>query len=213
MRIKWLGHSCFKISSEKGIRIVTDPFDSNVGYNLPAVETDIVTISHNHYDHNFIDCLNGDFEVVSKVGNFYIKDISITGVHTYHDEVEGDKRGSNIVYIFDIDGMKVCHMGDIGHVLTEKQIEMIGHVDILMIPVGGVYTVDYNDAKTIVEQLNPSIVIPMHYKTQALKFKLDAVDDFIKQFDNINMIPSRVIKITKEDLKPGGKEIYVLKYE
>lgn len=211
MRIKWLGHSCFKISSEKGIRIVTDPFDGNVGYNLPSVETDIVTISHNHYDHNFIDCLNGDFEVVSKVGNFYIKDISITGVHTYHDEVEGDKRGSNIVYIFDIDGLRVCHMGDIGHVLTEKQVEMIAHVDVLLIPVGGVYTVDYNDAKTIVEQLNPSIVIPMHYKTQALKFKLNPIDDFLKQFEDINMVSSQVTKITKEDLKPGGKVVYVLK--
>lgn len=211
MRIKWLGHSCFKISSEKGIRIVTDPFDGNVGYNLPSVETDIVTISHNHYDHNFIDCLNGDFEVVSKVGNFYIKDISITGVHTYHDEVEGDKRGSNIVYIFDIDGLRVCHMGDIGHVLTEEQVEMIAHVDVLLIPVGGVYTVDYNDAKTIVEQLNPSIVIPMHYKTQALKFKLNPIDDFLKQFEDINMISSQVTKITKEDLKPGGKVVYVLK--
>lgn len=213
MRIKWLGHSCFKISSEKGIRIVTDPFDNNVGYNLPAVETDIVTISHNHYDHNFIDCLNGNFEVVNKIGSFYIKDIPITGVHTYHDEVEGEKRGSNIVYIFDIDGMRVCHMGDIGHVLTKEQIERIGRVDVLLIPVGGIYTVDYKDAKTISEQLNPSIVIPMHYKTKALKFKLDAVDDFIKQFDNVNMIPSRVIKITKEELKPGGKEIYILKYE
>lgn len=213
MRIKWLGHSCFKIASEKGIRVVTDPFDDNVGYKLPAVETDIITLSHGHYDHNFIDCVKGNFEVVSKVGNFYVKDIAITGVHTYHDEEQGAKRGSNIVYVFDIDGIKVCHMGDIGHVLSPSQVQMIGAVDVLMIPVGGIYTVNWEGAIEIVNQLNPSVIIPMHYKTKVLKFNLEPADEFINKFENVVRAQSQIIEIKKDDLKAGDKKVYVLRYE
>lgn len=213
MRIKWLGHSCFKIKSKNGIRIVTDPFDDNVGYKLPAVETDIVTISHGHYDHNFIDCVNGDFEVVTKVGNFYVKDIPITGIHTYHDEEQGAKRGSNIVYTFEIDGIRLCHLGDLGHILSPSQIEMIGNVDVLLIPVGGVYTIDFKEAVTVVQQLKPDIVIPMHYKTPALKFSLDAVDNFTTSFDSIERPQSQVLEINKEDIKDHKPRLYILKYE
>jgi L-ascorbate metabolism protein UlaG (beta-lactamase superfamily) len=213
MRIKWLGHSCFKITSKSGIRIVTDPFDDNVGYKLPSVETDIVTVSHGHYDHNFIDCLTGDYDVVTKVGNFYVKDIPITGVHAYHDDVQGEKRGNNIVYVFEIDGMRLCHLGDIGHVLTPAQVEMIGKVDILLLPVGGVYTVSTEDALKIIELLRPSKIILMHFKTPALKFNLDPVDNFINAFKNTERLSSQVIEINKDDIKGEEPKAYILKYE
>jgi L-ascorbate metabolism protein UlaG (beta-lactamase superfamily) len=212
MRIKWLGHSCFKITSDNGIRILTDPFDDNVGYKLPSVETDIVTISHNHYDHNFIDCVKGKFEVIKKVGNFNVKDIPITGVHTYHDNEQGAKRGDNIVYIFQIDDVKVCHLGDLGHVLTKPQLDMIGKVDVVLIPVGGVFTINAEEAYEVINQLNPSIIIPMHYKTRALNFKLDTADGFIKKFDDFEKLQSQVLEVKKENLK-SQKKLFVLNYE
>lgn len=213
MRIKWLGHSCFKITSKNGIRIVTDPFDDNVGYKLPAVETDIVTISHGHFDHNFIDCIMGNFEVVNKVGNFYIKDVPITGIHTYHDDEQGAKRGDNIVYTFEIDDLKICHLGDLGHVLTPSQIEMIGKVDILLIPVGGVYTINSEGALNVVKQLNPSIVIPMHYKTSVLKLNLDTLEGFSDNFENVVRVEPRVLQINREDLDFPKPRLYIMKYE
>lgn len=213
MRIKWLGHSCFKITSGNGIRIVTDPFDDNVGYKLPAVETDIVTISHGHYDHNFIDCVKGNFQVVSKIGSFYIKDIPITGIHTYHDDEQGTKRGSNIVYTFEMDGMRLCHLGDLGHLLTPAQVEMIGKVHVLLIPVGGVFTINSEQALDVVKQINPSIVIPMHYKTAVLKFNLDTADNFASNFERVVRPPSQVLEISKEDLNFDKPRLYVLKYE
>lgn len=213
MRIKWLGHACFKITSAKGVRILTDPFDDNVGYPLPQVEADIVTVSHQHFDHNFIDCVKGNFEVVSKVGNFYVKDINITGVHTYHDEENGKKRGDNIVYIFDVDGIRVCHLGDLGHVLSPAQVEMIGRVDVLLIPVGGIFTVDSEKAETIVKLLNPKIVIPMHYKTEPLKFNLDPVDDFVKRFSNVERLKGQVVEIKNEDLNVNELKVIVLNYK
>ncbi|SEF38778.1 L-ascorbate metabolism protein UlaG, beta-lactamase superfamily [Caloramator fervidus] len=213
MRIKWLGHACFKITSSKGIRILTDPFDDNVGYPLPQVEADIVTISHNHYDHNFIDCVKGNFEVLNKVGNFYIKDINITGVHTYHDEEKGQKRGDNIVYVFDVDGIRVCHLGDLGHILTPAQVEMIGRVDVLLVPVGGTYTIDAEGAHAVVKLLNPKIVIPMHFKTDVLKFNLDSVEKFLDKYSNVERLRVPVLEVKNEDLNKDELKVVVLNYK
>ena len=213
MRIKWLGHSCFKITSKTGIRILTDPFDDNVGYKLPAVETDIITISHGHYDHNFVDCVKGNFEVVNKVGNFYVKDIPITGIHTYHDAEDGAKRGDNIVYTYEIDGIKLCHLGDLGHELAPSQIEMIGKIDVLLIPVGGIYTINFEEAVKVVQQINPCIVIPMHYKTSALKLNLEGVENFATNFESIERPLSQVLEINKENINFDKPRLYILKYE
>lgn len=213
MKIKWLGHSCFKMASKEGIRVVTDPFDDNLGYKIPSVEADIVTVSHGHYDHNFVDCINGDYEVVSKVGNFSIKNIAITGVHTFHDKEEGAKNGDNIVYTFDIDGIKVCHLGDLGHKLAPSQIAMIGDVDVLMIPVGGTYTLDAEEAVEVIAQLNPSITIPMHYKTPILTINVDKVDKFLEAVGEYERVNKQVIEIKKEELEKGKNKVIVMKYE
>lgn len=213
MRIKWLGHSCFKISSEGGIRILTDPFDDNVGYKLPSVETDIITISHGHFDHNFIDCVKGNFEVINRVGNFYIKDIPITGIHTYHDEVNGEKRGDNIIFIFEVDGVRICHLGDIGHTLSPSQLQMIGEVDILLIPIGGIYTLDAEGAFEVIEQLKPSIIIPMHYKTPSLKFELEGADKFISKMGDVKSLESKVFEIKKQEINKDERRVYLLRYE
>lgn len=213
MKIKWLGHSCFKITSKRGIRILTDPFDDNVGYRVPSVEADIVTLSHGHYDHNFTDCVSGNFEVITKVGMFNVKDIPLIGIHTYHDEVQGDKRGDNIIYVFDIDDLRVAHLGDLGHTLSPAQIEMIGKVDVVLIPVGGVYTINDEQAAAVVEQLKPSVVIPMHYKTAPLKFELDPVENFLGRMNNVERLQSQVIEIGKDKINQNEIKVYTLKYE
>lgn len=211
MKIKWLGHSCFKITGEKGIRIVTDPFDNTVGYKVPNVEADIVTTSHDHFDHNFTEAIEGNFELINKVGNFYVKDVNIKGTPSYHDKVKGRKRGNNIIYTFEVDGIKVCHLGDLGHVLNENQIESIGGVDVLLIPVGGNFTIDAKEAADVVEQLKPSIVIPMHFKTPVMNFPIDGVDVFLNEIGGGENTNSQEIEINKEDLK-GGRKVYVLNY-
>jgi L-ascorbate metabolism protein UlaG (beta-lactamase superfamily) len=213
MKIKWLGHSCFKIASKSGVRILTDPFDDNVGYKIPSVEADIVTVSHGHYDHNFTDCVKGDFDILSKVGNFNVKDIPVMGVHTYHDDAEGTKRGDNIVYTFQIDGLKVCHLGDLGHILSPAQVGMIGRVDILLIPVGGNFTLDALTAVEVVNQLKPSIVIPMHYKTPALMFNLENADKFIEAMGKVEKLNQQVIEINPDTLNRDETKVYILKYE
>ncbi|MCX7883823.1 MAG: MBL fold metallo-hydrolase [Caloramator sp.] len=212
MRIKWLGHSCFKITMNNGVRILTDPFDDNVGYRIPSVEADIVTISHNHYDHNFTDCIKGNFKIIDKVGNFYIKDITINGIHTYHDEVFGAKRGDNTVYLFEYEGIRLCHLGDLGHILSDEQIKMLGRIDILLIPVGGVYTINSDEALELVKKINPKVIIPMHYKTPVLKFDLDDVEKFLKSFNRVERLKSQVLEIKNEDIN-NETLVYVLNYE
>lgn len=213
MRIKWLGHSCFKISSRNGIRIVTDPFDDNLGYRIPSVETDIVTVSHGHYDHNFVDCLNGEFEIIDKVGDFNVKDIPIRGIHTFHDDEEGAKRGGNIVYTFVVDDIKICHLGDLGHLLTPSQLEMIGDIDVLLIPVGGMYTISADKAVEVIKQLNPAVVVPMHYKTKALRLNLDPVEGFEQLMGKVEKPVQQVVEIKKDELDKNNLKVYVLRYE
>lgn len=213
MKIKYLGHACFKITTNKGIRIMTDPFDETVGYEVPKDEVDIVTTSHEHFDHNYIEGPTGDFEVVNKVGNFYVKDIPITGIATYHDKEQGSKRGSNVVYIFTIGDLKVCHLGDLGHIPDSKQLDAIGEIDVLMIPVGGIYTIDAEEAKDVVDLIKPKIIIPMHYKTDDLKFELGSLDDFTKYFDNVEKINSQEVEINKYTISDAGMKVIVLNYK
>ena len=212
MRIKWFGHSCFKITNDREVKIITDPFDNTVGYRAPNVHADIVTISHDHFDHNFIEVVEGEFELINKTGDFYVKDINIRGILSHHDKSEGKKRGMNIIYTFDIGGIKVCHLGDLGNILNEKQIEKIGGVDVLLIPVGGNFTLDARDAVEVVQQLKPSIIIPMHFKTTAIKFPLDSVEIFLEKMGGGEKLTTQVMEINKDNLN-GGKKVYVLRYE
>lgn len=211
MKIKWLGHACFLITSEKGIRIVTDPFDATVGYPLPEVEADVVTSSHEHFDHNYTEDVRGDFEVVKGVGNFYTRDIPIKGVKTYHDGEMGKKRGENTVYVMEIDGLRVCHLGDLGHVLSQDTVDQIGPVDVLLIPVGGYFTIDAEEAVKVVAQLNPRLVIPMHFKTPEIDFPISGVDLFLGKIGGGDMVGSTEIDVTARDLT-GGMQVKVLEY-
>jgi L-ascorbate metabolism protein UlaG (beta-lactamase superfamily) len=212
VKIRWFGHACFLLESQDGTKIVTDPFDGSVGYKIPMVEADIVTVSHDHYDHNYVEGVQGDPEIMRSPGEYTIGGISIKGVPSFHDEVKGAKRGPNIIYTFNIDGIKVCHVGDLGHLLSKSQLEEIGEIDVLMIPVGGTFTLDAEGAVAAIEQFSPKITIPMHFKTPAVSMPIDPVDIFLEKMGQGEYLDSDTIEITTEDL---GEEhrIIVLNYE
>lgn len=185
MDITWLGHASFRIKG-KGASVVTDPFDSGtVGLKFPQVEADIVTISHNHKDHNSASVVGGGPRVVAGPGEYEVKGVCLFGIHTYHDREQGAQRGDNTVYTILMDGIHLCHLGDLGHKLSEEQLGEIGAVDILFVPVGGVYTIDPPTAAEVTGSIEPRVVIPMHYRTaglaQATFSGLSPVEDFIKE--------------------------------
>ncbi|MFZ5989959.1 MAG: MBL fold metallo-hydrolase [Bacillota bacterium] len=211
MKIKWFGHACFLITSESGIKIVTDPFDSTVGYKVHELEADIVSTSHDHFDHNNIDAVKAAMHVKGS-GKINIKGIEITGVATFHDEYEGEKRGRNTVFKFRVDGLNICHLGDLGHILTRDQLREIGDVDVLLVPVGGTYTIDFRGAVEVMKLIKPVVTIPMHFKTPALKFDIDGVDKFLSAAGGGERIGKQKIELHKDSINkvPG---IIVLDYE
>jgi L-ascorbate metabolism protein UlaG (beta-lactamase superfamily) len=212
MKIKWLGHSCFLITTDKGVRIVTDPFDETVGYPLPTVEADIVLSSHDHFDHNHVEAIGGDFQLLNKTGSFYVDDIPIRGIKTYHDDAMGEERGENIVYIMETDDLRICHLGDLGHLPDDDAINDMGPVDILFIPVGGTYTIDAETAVKVAAQLNPRLIIPMHYKTEAIGFPIAGVDLFLDKLGTGDRVGSSELSVTRQDLTEGT-QVKVLEYK
>lgn len=214
MKIKWYGQSCFMITSEDGVKVLTDPFNAALGYKVPEFNADIVSISHAHKDHSNTKAVKDNFILIDKSGVFTEMGMEIKGVETFHDKVSGAKRGKNIIYNFKIDGINVCHCGDLGHILNSSQIDQIGKVDVMLIPVGGLFTINPIDAVKVVEQLNPKIIIPMHYRTKALGLKghvFQKVDSFISA-SRLNAKEYDELSISKEDIKDRS-EIAVLRYE
>ncbi len=185
MKIKWLGHSAFLLTESTGITVLTDPFDPNmVGYGFTAPAVDIVTVSHGHADHNFLEGVSSYKQVYDLPGKFeYEGRVHVTGIQSFHDDNEGARRGKNIIYKFGMDGVNICHMGDIGEPCSPELIERLLPVDVLMIPIGGTYTVDAELAKEYVDRLMPQIVIPMHYKIKHCELDIDKPDAFIRAFD------------------------------
>ena len=202
MRLKWFGQSCFMITSENGVAIITDPFGKFLPYRLPVEQPDIVTVSHEHGDHNNIKGLKGHFVTFNKPVETEVQGIKIKGLETFHDNAGGKKRGKNIVFIITVDEITVCHLGDLGHVLIDDQIREIGRVDILLLPVGGRATIGAGEAVTVKAQIQPVITVPMHYRTKALgPFGLlfDKVNDFLKLTTDAKMEMDE-ISVSKENL-------------
>jgi L-ascorbate metabolism protein UlaG (beta-lactamase superfamily) len=178
--ITWLGHSCFSIKGKK-VTLITDPYDDSIGYSLGSPKAGIVTSSHLHPGHGFISGVGGEPRTIHGPGEYEVSGVFVTGILTFHDAEEGKERGKNTVYLIEMEDVRLCHLGDLGHPLSTSQVEEIGEVDVLMVPVGGVSTIDAGAAAEVVRLLQPGIVIPMHYKTEALRFELDAVDRFLKE--------------------------------
>lgn len=206
MRITWLGHASFLIESGEK-KLVTDPYDK-IGLEFPAVAADVVTTSHSHFDHCATDKVGGTPKVISGTGKFEETPFVIMGFATYHDESKGSERGDNTVYVIEAEGLRVCHLGDLGHQLSDDEAVKFGRVDVLMVPVGGNYTIDAAGAAQVVEVLNPKIVLPMHYKVPGLSLPISSVVDFTNRFKTVR--ETEVLDITGNTL-PMETEILVLK--
>ena len=182
MKIQWLGHACFALTLSNGKIIITDPFGNEVGYPRPGVPAEIVTVSHQHYDHNAVKTVPGKPTAVVTEGRHELEDIVVTGFPSFHDEAGGSKRGNNIIFVIEAEGLRICHSGDLGHTLEPRMAENIRPVDVLLVPVGGFYTIGPDEAAKVVDQLKPRYVIPMHYKTDYIDFPIETADPFLKNF-------------------------------
>lgn len=214
MVIKKLGHSSFRIRGA-GASVVCDPFDGKmVGLKFPRTTADIVTVSHQHADHNATAAVGGDPFVVDGPGEYEVKGVRIHGIATYHDDKQGEERGGNVIYLLHVDDVAVMHCGDLGHKLLDEHLELLEEVDILFIPVGGVYTIDAKTAAQVVSQIEPKIVIPMHYNCQGLNQEtfgqLSDVEVFLKEMGNGEVRHQEKLVVSKQQI-PEETEVIVLK--
>ena len=212
MKIQYLGHSCFKLTESTGTTIITDPY-KGIGYELPkGLKADAVTVSHSHFNHNHVKAIGGHPRVLDKEGFYELPGVEITGIKSYHDNQGGRQRGENIIYKFRMDGLEVCQLGDLGEECSSELLEMILPVNILLIPVGGTYTVDAELAKEYVDRIMPEIVIPMHYKTRSLNLDLDKADAFLDLFDDEETEISGLdtLEFSREDLTEEKTKIILM---
>jgi len=210
MKVKWWGHACFELKNE--ITIVFDPHDGKgVGLKPPETKADIILISHLHYDHaDGADLVKKAQSTIiaEQSGEFSVAKAKIKGISSYHDENFGKLRGKNIIYVVEIEGLRFCHLGDLGHVPTDAQVKDIGEVDVLFVPVGGTYTIDATGATKTIEKIKPKIAVPMHYAVKGLKVKIAGVEEFLREKKNVRRLETDEFEITKEKL-PKEIEIWV----
>ena len=214
MKITWYGHSCFLLTGKNGIRVLTDPCAPTTGYRLHDISCDVITSSHSHYDHNYFVAASGEPKVLTD-GGADLDGMKIESVKTFHDREKGKQRGGNTVFCFDDSDIRVVHMGDFGEEgIRRETLEAIGRVDVLLMPIGGIYTVDAAEALEIADKLNPKILIPMHYKTEALEFELGGIDGFLREADgwNIQRLNGTSCIITGNTL-PEQKKVIVFEFE
>ncbi len=216
MKIKWYGHASFLVTTEQGIKIIFDPYESGayggqLAYGKIKDEADIVLTSHDHADHNDTKSLPGSPQIVKGSGPKNVKGIPIKGISTYHDPSRGKERGENTIFVLSVDEMQLCHLGDLGHRLGEKEVVEIGPVDILFLPVGGFFTIDAREATEVAQQIKPKVVIPMHFKTSKCGFPISPVEDFLKGKTHIKRPGTNEISFDKKSL-PSQMEIVVLEH-
>ena len=212
MEITWLGHSCFRLRG-RDAAVVMDPCDKSTGYNIGKLTADIVTVSHEHPAHSHVAAVTGTPRVVQGPGEFEIAGVLIMGIRTFHDPEQGRKLGKNTSFVVELDDVRVCHLGDLGHVPTPEQVEGLSGVDVLLAPVGGGNTIGATAAAETISLLEPKLVIPMHYKTPADKAELEPLDRFLKEIGAASALNERLPKlsITKSTL-PDETQVQVLEY-
>jgi len=208
MEIQWLGHSCFRLRS-RDTTIITDPPDRSTGYALPALTANVVTVSHQHPGHNAIAACGGSPRVIEGPGEYEVAGVLIDGVRTFHDANQGRERGRNTAYVFELEDLRICHLGDLGHILTPEQTEVMSDLDILLTPVGGHSTIDAAGAAEVVALLEPKLVVPMHYKTAAFTGDLDPLEAFLKQMGLGEVAPQARLQVTQSSL-PAQTQVVLL---
>lgn len=214
MDITFLGHSSFRLKG-KTATVVTDPFDpEKVGFKFPRIAADIVTVSHQHEDHNQADLVKGAKRLVSGPGEYEIMGVSMIGISSFHDEKKGAKRGKNTIYVYEMDGLRLAHLGDLGHKLNEKILEKIGDIDVLMVPVGGEYTIGPSEAVEVVRAIEPKIAVPMHYQMPGLNpatfAKLSSTEPFLAEI-GLPVEKTDKLSVRKENLGEESKVILLEK--
>lgn len=214
MNLKFLAHAAFLLTSDSGAKILIDPYDSKAYEGemryLPIDDkVDAVLITHSHADHSYISPQNEIATIIKQFGKYNVNNIEIHGIEAFHDKKNGKERGKIIIFIIKIDGITICHLGDLGHNLDQITLKAIGKIDILLLPVGGTFTIDANEATEVMQSLNPKICIPMHYKTERVNFDLAPVENFIHAKNNVKVLDESEIELNKDQL-PETTQIYVL---
>jgi len=215
VQVQWFGQSFFQLTAANGLRVVIDPFDNSFfNYPIPkGLTADVVLVTHEHGDHNNVRIIAGSpFTLRSQkgVGKFNFRGIAFVGTAAFHDEAQGAERGRDTVYSFELDGVRFCHVGDLGHVLSDEQLKSIGPVDVLLVPVGGHFTLDTAKLDRLVAQLNPRVVVPMHFKTRYTpNLPIAGVEDYLRGKSNVKRLGAATFAVSKSAL-PAQQEIWVL---
>lgn len=210
MIITWLGQSCFKLQT-RDLTLITDPYGPADGAKGCRSKADLVTISHDHADHNYLKGISGDPFVIDASGEYEVKGIYIVGLPSFHDNRSGEERGKNIIYRYVIEGMVLAHLGDLGHLLSEDMVDRLGDVDVLFAPVGGVYTLNVDKIPELVSQIEPRLVIPMHYALPGTTSPLKPLKNFCEEMGVKDLEPQDKLKLRKQDLASEDTEIKILK--
>jgi L-ascorbate metabolism protein UlaG (beta-lactamase superfamily) len=216
MKIKWYGHAAFKITTDGGVRVIIDPYQSGafggaLSYGKITEETDIVLTSHDHDDHNYTKDIKGTFKHFNKEGVYKEKGLTIEAFPCYHDQSEGKERGNNLLFMIEADGLRLAHMGDLGHTLAQETVKKMGRVDIVLLPVGGFYTIGSDEAGMVMNDIKPKFTIPMHYKTPKCEFPIAGIEAFTAGKKGIKMVNAYEIEVNKDSL-PKEPEIIVMHY-
>jgi L-ascorbate metabolism protein UlaG (beta-lactamase superfamily) len=216
MKLKWYGHAAFKITTDKGIRIIIDPYESGaydgaLAYGKIDEEADIVLTSHDHADHNYVKTISGKYVLFNKAGEYDVRGIKIKAFPTFHDNSAGKERGNNLIFVIAADDLILVHTGDIGHALDADLLKKIGKTDIVLLPVGGFFTIDVEEASKMIASLAPRVTIPMHYKTEKCAFPIAPVESFTKNQENVRVLDKSEIDLKKENL-PEKPEVIVLRH-
>ena len=212
MIIQWYGQACFKIQSGDFVMAI-DPYGKEIGLTPPRFRANVVLVTHNHHDHNNADTIAGEPFLITGPGEYEVKGAYVSGIETFHDKSQGRERGMNTIYKISLEDITIVHLGDFGEgVLRDETVDAIGNTDVLMMPVGGVYTIDAEEAARVVKQIEPRIVIPMHYNIDGLAVKLGGVGAFLKEVGASGTIAQEKFTIKKKDLSDDAKtRIVVLK--
>lgn len=216
MKIKWYGHAAFKITTDGGVRVIIDPyqpgaFGGALSYGKITDATDIVLTSHDHDDHNYTKDIKGVYKHFNREGVYKEKGLTIEAFPCYHDPSKGQERGNNLIFVIEADGLRLAHMGDLGHTLAQDTVKKMGRVDVVLLPVGGFYTIDSDEAGKVMHDINPRITIPMHYKTPKCEFPIAGVDAFTTGKSGVKAVNAVEIEVKKDSL-PKDPEVIVMQY-
>lgn len=206
MKLKWYGHSCFSISFSGGPVLVTDPFDETVGYPLCTARANYALTSHDHFDHNHVQSLAGNpLRIADSAPRDLENGVRVYGIDCFHDEVEGAKRGKNVIFVVEGEGLRLAHLGDLGHMLTPRQLSLLGRIDVLLIPIGGTYTITTEEAVELIREIRPHTAVAMHFQNDACHFSVTDESEFVR-LTNAQNLPAQEIEITPESLSrlPGA---------